>query len=154
ADLPKDVYLHAVRIDPKKKGLLYLGTETGLRYSTDDGKTWHSLKLNLPTVAVTDLKVKGNDLVLATNGRSIWVLDDLTPVREMSDAVLREDVHLFSVQPAIGWRPSEKLDTKFFGKGFENPPTGAIVHYSLKRGTKRELLLEVFDEKGEKIRTL
>ncbi|MBI1914464.1 MAG: hypothetical protein HYS12_06955, partial [Planctomycetes bacterium] len=154
ADLPKDVFLHVVRVDPKKKGMLYLGTEKGVRYSTDDGKTWRALKLNLPTVAISDLKVKGNDLVLGTNGRSIWVLDDLTLMREMSDEVTREDVHLFPVQPVIGWRLSEKLDTKFFGKGFENPPPGAIVHYSLKRGTKREVLLEVFDEKGEKVRTL
>ncbi|HKB40789.1 MAG TPA: hypothetical protein VKD72_30465, partial [Gemmataceae bacterium] len=154
ADLPKDVYLHVVRIDPKKNGMLYLGTETGLRYSTDDGKTWHTLKLNLPTVAISDMKVKGNDLVLGTNGRSLWVLDDLTPVREMSDEITREDVHLFPVQPVIGWRLGHKLDTKFFGKGFENPPPGAIIHYYLKRGTKREVLLEVFDDKGEKVRTL
>jgi photosystem II stability/assembly factor-like uncharacterized protein len=154
ADLPKDVFLHVVRVDPKKQGMLYLGTETGLRYSTDDGKTWRPLKMNLPPVAISDLKVKGNDLVLGTNGRSIWILDDLTPVRERAEEAMRQDVRLFPVQPVIGWRLSHKLDTKFFGKGFENPPQGAIIHYELKRGTKREILLEIFDEKGEKVRTL
>ena len=73
-----DVYLHAVREDPKKKGMLYLGTERGVAVSRDDGATWEPLKLNLPTVAVHDLVVKGDDLVLGTHGRSIWILDDLT----------------------------------------------------------------------------
>ena len=87
ADLPPDVYLHAVREDPKKKGLLYLGTERGVMLSRDDGATWEPLTLNLPTVAVHDLVVKGDDLVVGTHGRSIWILDDLTPIREMSTDV-------------------------------------------------------------------
>jgi hypothetical protein len=154
AGLPKDVYLHVVRIDPKKKGMLYLGTETGLRYSTDDGATWKPLKMNLPTVAVSDIKVKGDDLVLGTNGRSIWILDDLTPVREMSDDVAREDVHLFPVVPAVRYRFAEKLNEKFFVKGFDNPAPGALIHYYLGKGTRKEVTLEVFDDKGTKVRTL
>ena len=80
--LPQDVYLHAVREDPKKKGQLYLGTERGVMFSTDGGETWRDLRLNLPTVAVHDLVVKDDDLVVATHGRSIWILDDLRPIRE------------------------------------------------------------------------
>jgi photosystem II stability/assembly factor-like uncharacterized protein len=152
--LPQDVYLHVVRRDPKKGRLLYLGTETGVRYSADDGATWRPLQLNLPTVAVTDMKVKGDDLVIGTNGRSAWILDDLTPVREMSDEVAQADVHLFSVQPAVQWHVSRKLDEKFFGKGFENPPPGALVTYHLKKGTRREVRLDIFDDKGVKVRTL
>ena len=73
-----------VREDPAKRGTLYLGTERGVMYSTDDGANWKTLQLNMPTVAVHDLAVKGDDLVVGTHGRSIWVLDDLQPVRQMS----------------------------------------------------------------------
>ena len=83
--LPQDVYLHAVREDPKARGMLYAGTERGLTYSPDDGATWLPLKLNFPTVAVTDLVVKNDDLVVATQGRSLWILDDITPVRELRE---------------------------------------------------------------------
>ena len=79
--LPGDVYLHVVREDPSKRGTLYLGTERGVMYSTDDGANWKKLQLNMPTVAVHDLAVKGDDLIVGTHGRSIWVLDDLQPVR-------------------------------------------------------------------------
>src|SRR5262249_53631232 len=86
-ELPADEYLHVVRCDPKKKGLLYAGGERGLWLSADDGKTWQRLKLNLPTVAVHDIIVKGDDLVLGTMGRSAWILDDLTPIREWGASV-------------------------------------------------------------------
>ena len=82
-----NVYLRAVREDPKKKGLLYLGTEHGIASSTDAGETWKPLKLNLPTVPVCDLAVKDDDLVVGTSGRSMWIFDDLTPLREMGPAV-------------------------------------------------------------------
>ncbi len=87
AKLPQETYLRAVREDPKKKGMLYLGTEHGIQFSTDDGTTWKELKLNLPTVAVSDLVVKDDDLVVATSGRSLWIFDDLTPLREMGPDV-------------------------------------------------------------------
>ena len=80
-------HCHAIREDGKKKGLLYLGTERGVMYSPDAGKTWKSLQLNLPTVPVHDLVVKDDDLVVGTHGRSIWILDDLTAVRETTDAI-------------------------------------------------------------------
>jgi photosystem II stability/assembly factor-like uncharacterized protein len=95
AKLPQDVYLHAVREDPAKRGQLYLGTERGVMFSSDDGVTWRALRLNLPTVAVHDLVVKGDDLVVGTHGRSIWILDDLQPVREFTDRIAKTPVHLF-----------------------------------------------------------
>src|SRR3982751_5582310 len=94
ARLPQDVYLHAVREDPKKKGQLYLGTERGVMFSADGGDTWRDLRLNLPTVAVHDLIVKGDDLVLATHGRSIWIFDDLRPIREFDTRIATEPMHL------------------------------------------------------------
>ena len=84
AKLPQDVYLHAVREDPKRKGQLYLGTERGVMFSSDGGETWRDLKLNLPTVAVHDLVVKDDDLIVATHGRSLWILDDLRPIRDFN----------------------------------------------------------------------
>ena len=90
--LAKDIYLHSVREDPAKRGQLYLGTERGVMYSPDDGKTWKSLRLNLPTVAVHDLVVKGDDLVVGTHGRSVWILDDLQPVRELNETVTKSAV--------------------------------------------------------------
>ena len=84
-------YCHAVREDGKKKGLLYLGTEHGVMYSPDAGKTWKSLQQNLPTVPVHDLVVKGDDLVVGTHGRSIWILDDLTPLRQTTERDPQQD---------------------------------------------------------------
>jgi photosystem II stability/assembly factor-like uncharacterized protein len=155
AKMPQDVYLHAVRCDPKKKGLLYLGTERGVHFSTDDGLSWQELKLNFPTVAVTDLKVKDNDLVLATNGRSLWIFDDLTPLRDLTPELAKADVYLLPVQRATRYHYTEKqVEERFFGKGFANPPAGAIVHYGLERKPAGEVTLEVFDDKGTKVRTL
>jgi photosystem II stability/assembly factor-like uncharacterized protein len=149
--LAKDVYLHAVREDPAKRGLLYLGTERGVMVSPDDGQTWRSLKLTLPTVAVHDLIVKDGDLVLGTHGRSIWILDDLTPVREWSDAIRAKPLHLFRPRDAIAWRRRGGSRT---GPTGENPPAGAVLTFHLKEKPKGEAKLEVLDPSGTVIRTL
>ena len=81
--IPDGAYVHAVRQDPKRKGLLYAGTETGVFVSFDDGANWQRLQLNLPTSPIHDLVVKDDDLVVATHGRSFWVLDNLTPLRQV-----------------------------------------------------------------------
>src|SRR5262249_19535664 len=104
ANLPQDVYLHSVREDPKRRGLLYLGTERGVMISYDDGGSWQPLHLGLPPVAVHDLVVKDNDLVLGTMGRSLWIFDDLTAVREVTAQLREEDAHLFTPAPAVRWR--------------------------------------------------
>jgi photosystem II stability/assembly factor-like uncharacterized protein len=147
--LPQDVFLHAVRVDPVKKDMLYVGTERGVVYSTDDGNTWRELKMNLPTVAVHDLVVKGNDLVLGTHGRSIWILDDLTTLREMSPTVAGDDFQLFPTQSAHRYR----LFGAYGGRGVngENPPAGAIIQYHLKKKPKGEITLEILDEKGGRV---
>ena len=86
------------------KGMLYLGTERGVMFSKDDGASWESLRLNMPTVSVVDLAVAGDDLVVGTLGRSAWILDDLTPVREMSTEIAAAKEHLFAPLPAVRWR--------------------------------------------------
>jgi photosystem II stability/assembly factor-like uncharacterized protein len=151
--LPQDVYLHAVREDPAKRGMLYLGTERGVMYSIDDGKTWRALKLNLPTVAVHDLVVKGGDLVVGTHGRSVWILDDLQPIREMTPAIAAAPVHLFSTPEAVRWRigGGSWADNH---ASYSNPPYGASIYYHLKEKPKGELKIEILDRRGTVIRTL
>ncbi|MGB2713758.1 MAG: hypothetical protein WBC51_06240 [Vicinamibacterales bacterium] len=153
ASLRRDEYLHVVREDPAKKGLLYVGTERGVMFSTDDGSTWRPLKLNLPTVAVHDLVVKDDDLVVGTHGRSVWILDDLQPVREITEQIAGTPVHLFPVADATRWR---------FGGGswahrharFDNPPAGASLYYFLKEKAKGEVKIEVLTSDGKVVRTL
>jgi photosystem II stability/assembly factor-like uncharacterized protein len=153
ANLPSDVYLHAVREDPKRPGLLFVGTERGVSFSIDDGEKWEQLKLNLPPVAVHDLHVKDNDLVLGTMGRSIWIFDDLTPIRMMSPAITKVPVHLFPTVPTIRWRyhaPIHSTGDRYAG---ENPPRGVIIDYFLKEKPKGELKMEVLDDQGSVINT-
>jgi photosystem II stability/assembly factor-like uncharacterized protein len=149
--LPQDVYLHAVREDPARQGLLYAGTELGLAFSTDGGDTWQPLKLNFPTVAVHDLIIKNNDLVIGTHGRSIWIFDDLTPLREMTSLVKDSPAHLFSPQPATRYRYHGAFHMKPEG---ENPPKGAVVNYYLKKKAQGEITLEVLDGQGKRVARL
>jgi photosystem II stability/assembly factor-like uncharacterized protein len=151
--LPQDVYLHAVREDPARRGQLYLGTERGVMYSIDDGRTWTALKLNLPTVAVHDLVVKGDNLVLATHGRSIWILDDLQPVRALDSRVLDFAVYLFPAADAVRWRVGDGSWGSRYGR-FPNPPIGASIYYFLKNKPKGELKIEVLDARNRLLRTL
>ena len=153
AKLPQDTYLRAVREDPKKKGMLYLATEHGIQFSTDDGATWKELKLNLPTVAVSDLVVKDDDLVVATSGRSLWIFDDLTPLRTMGPDVEAKAVHLFPARTAYRYRYSGSFEDVAPGGTFDNPPEGAILHYFLKKPAG-EVTLEILDEKGDRVRKL
>jgi photosystem II stability/assembly factor-like uncharacterized protein len=152
-NLPQDVYLHAVREDPARRGQLYLGTERGVMYTGDDGRTWKALKLNLPTVAVHDLVVKGDNLVLGTHGRSIWILDDLQPVRAMDSRVLDSAVHLFPAADAVRWRVGDGSWGSKYGR-FSNPPIGASIYYFLKTKPKGELKIEVLDSRNRMVRTL
>jgi photosystem II stability/assembly factor-like uncharacterized protein len=151
AGLPQREYLMAVREDPKLKGMLYVGTSTGVWYSTDDGGKWKQLKLNLPTVAVTDLTIKGDDLVVATVGRSLWILDDLTPLRQWKFEALPEPAKLFEPQKTTLWVPSGTLTSPFALKSSvgDNPPEGAILHYSLGRKVEGDLLIEILGADGK-----
>ena len=153
AAMPKGVYLHAVREDPKRKGLLYAGTERGVAYSPDDGATWKELKLNLPTVAVHDLVVKDDDLVVGTHGRSIWILDDLTALREWSKDVEASTAHLFTARPAVRWRYDGPISSQVKSPG-QNPPVGAVLQYWLKDEPSGDVVLEILDEKGGLVRKL
>ncbi|HEX7182816.1 MAG TPA: glycosyl hydrolase [Thermoanaerobaculia bacterium] len=153
--LPRDVYLHSVREDPARKGTLYLGTERGVAYSTDDGATWRSLRLNLPTVAVHDLQVKDDSLVVGTHGRSIWIFDDLGLLREMPATKLADKAaHLFPAPDAVRWSYGSSARGDWRG---DNPPRGASLYYWLKeepKGPNGEITLEILDAQGALVRTL
>ena len=130
--IPENAFTRVVREDPGRRGLLFAGTELGLFVSFDDGANWAPFQRNVPVTPITDLLVKHEDLVLATQGRSFWVLDDLTPLRQWTPAVAGEDVHLFEPRVAHrlpGWS-SERPDA---GK---NRPNGAVVNYWLKEKPK------------------
>jgi photosystem II stability/assembly factor-like uncharacterized protein len=150
--LPRDVYLHAVREDPTHRGLLYLGTERGVAFSRDDGATWQSLKLNLPTVAVHDLAVKDNSLVVGTHGRSAWILDDLSVIRELSSEATAGEVHLFSAPDAVRW--TWHGGSRFAGRAGQNPPAGALLYYWLKEEPKGDVTIEILDEDGRLVRKM
>ena len=149
--LPRDVYLHSVREDPAARGTLYLGTERGVAFSTDDGATWRSLKLNLPTVAVHDLQVKDNALVLATHGRSMWMFDDLPLVRALSPQATGAEPHLFPAPDAVRWSIAGANRDPFRGA---NPPHGAAFYYWLKDEPKGDITLDVLDASGRLVNTL
>lgn len=147
--LPENDFVRVVREDPVRRGLLYAGTETGVYVSFDDGQTWQSLQLNLPVVPIHDLVVKDTDLVAATHGRSFWILDDLTPLRELTDEVARADVHLFT--PRVTYRmEGGSADIPGLGK---NPPNGVIVFYVFRQKPEGEVTLEFLDARGAVIRT-
>jgi photosystem II stability/assembly factor-like uncharacterized protein len=151
--LPGEVYLHSVKEDPKKRGQLYLATEHGVMFSQDDGRKWQSLQLNLPTVAVHDLVVKDDNLVLATHGRSIWILDDLQPIREYTPKIGATPLHLFAPADAVRWRYGSGSYGGRMGN-FPNPPVGASIYYSLAADDKNDVTLELLDAKGKVVRTL
>jgi photosystem II stability/assembly factor-like uncharacterized protein len=150
--IPENTFVRAVREDPKKRGLLYAGTETGVYVSFDDGANWRSLQLNLPTTPIHDLVVKNDDLVLATHGRSFWILDDLSPLRQFSEEVAQHAVHLYT--PATAHRmhnPNDEDRPRLTLVG-ENPPPGAVIYYFLKEAPKGEVTIEILDATGKPVR--
>ncbi len=153
AGLDPEIYLHVVREDTRREGMLYLGTERGVMFSRDDGASWESLRLNMPTVSVVDLAVAGDDLVVGTLGRSAWILDDLTPVREMSTEIAAAEEHLFAPLPAVRWRYAGAPYGSRDGAG-KNPPRGAIITYHLAEKPEGEITLGVLDANGALIRRL
>jgi photosystem II stability/assembly factor-like uncharacterized protein len=152
--IPDTTFVRAVRQDPKKKGLLYAGTEMGVFVSFDDGAHWRPLKLNLPTVPVHDLTVKDDDLVVATHGRAFWILDDVSPLRQYSDELAQKNEHLYA--PSTAYRiqagaSNPRHPSKVAG---QNPPAGAVIYYYLKDAPKAntEAKLEILDSSGKVIR--
>ncbi len=179
--LPADDFTRVIRADPARAGLLYAGTETGIYVSFDDGASWSSLQLNLPATPVYDMVLKNNDLVIGTHGRSFWIMDDVTPLHQMSDEVVAATAHLFQPRDTVrphpelfaGWMggsPGKNYNASFtdlatfyesktdegaverkFIDAGENPPQGLIVTYHLQEAGQVSLTL--LDGAGKEIRT-
>ena len=178
--IPEDEFTRVIRADPTRPGLLYAGTESGAYVSFDDGGSWQSLQSNLPVVPVTDLTVKGDELVAATNGRSFWILDDLALVRQIEPALATENAHLFEPGPTYRFavptgpiRPPSQ--GKNYGAGMEatsyvrqddhgatvrtflnagsNPPEGVVASYHLGKVPEGEATLTFLDSQGQTIKS-
>jgi photosystem II stability/assembly factor-like uncharacterized protein len=152
--IPEGAYVHAVREDPAAKGLLYAGTELGVFFSADDGAHWQPLQLNLPTTPVHDLLVKDNDLVVATHGRSFWILDDLSPLRQAAAGITAGDFHLFQPAHAVKLHYPNQVERRL--PVGDNPPAGAVIDYYLKaKPAENEVItLEVLTADGKLVRRI
>lgn len=149
--IPANTFARTIREDPIRKGLLFAGTETGVYVSFDDGQQWQSLQMNLPVVPITDLAVKDHDLIAATQGRSFWILDDITPLEQFSPQATSAPAHLFTPRPAYRMQHA-----RFFGPragAGQNPPYGVIVDYSLAEAATQPVTLEFLDAAGKSIKT-
>jgi photosystem II stability/assembly factor-like uncharacterized protein len=150
-------YAHCVREDPVRRGLLYLGTENGVYVSFDDGDNWQALQMNLPHAPVYWLVVQDHfsDLVIATYGRGFWILDDLTPLRELTPQALSADAQLFAPRPAYRFRAitSEAGSPEDPTVG-QNAPYGASINYHLKAAPEGSVTVTIADSKGQVVRTI
>jgi photosystem II stability/assembly factor-like uncharacterized protein len=180
--IPDNDFTRVIREDPVRRGLLFAGTETGLYVSFNDGGHWQSLRLNMPVVPIHDFVIKDNDLVVATHGRSFWILDDISPLRQVSDEVCEASVHLFQPRPTTRFLAAFSYDMpptpgknfaflgpfqatyrqqeiatgekvrKYLDAG-QNPPDGAVIHYALKEQPQGGVALTFLTSSGQVIRT-
>jgi hypothetical protein len=152
--LPGGAYVHVVKEDPQRRGLLVAGTERGIHVSFDDGDNWQPLQLNMPVTSMRDFQFYGTDLIVATHGRGFWIIDDISALRQLSDAVTRDDAYLFKPADAINYvegtdngTPLQKDEPQA-----ENPPNGAAIDYYLKRAAT-PVTIDILDDAGKVIRT-
>jgi hypothetical protein len=153
--LPGGVYVHTIKEDPARRGLIIAGTERGIHLSFDDGDTWQPLQLNMPVTSMRDFEFYGNDLIVATHGRGFWVIDDISALRQLTETVVGADAHLFKPADTINFiegtdngTPLQKDEPHA-----ENPPNGAAIHYYLKRNASGTVTIDILDSGGALIRT-
>jgi photosystem II stability/assembly factor-like uncharacterized protein len=154
ANEPSASFARVIRADPQRAGLLVAGTESGMYVSFNDGDDWQSLQLNLPNTSYRDIAFAGNDLVVGTYGRGIFVLDDYAVLRQMTPAAAAEPVHLFKPDPTVRMRRNTNFDTPFPPEVPHalNPPDGAIIYYSLDSKPSGEITIDVLDSTGTTLR--
>ncbi len=152
--IPAGETVNAVREDPQKKGLLFAGTERAVYVSFDDGANWQALRLNMAVSSVRDLIVKDDDLVAATHGRGFWILDNITPLRQIDGSSVNQEVMLF--KPTVGWRVRWNTSTDMPWPVEEptapNPPDGAMIDYYLKADASGPITLEILEKDGRVVR--
>ena len=149
--IPANENVNAVREDPKRIGLLFAGTERAVYVSFDDGDHWQSLRLNMPATSVRDLIIKNDDLAVATHGRGFWILDDITPLRQLDSKVVASNAFLFAPETALRVRWNTNSDTPLppDTPAGQNPPEGAILNYYLKSASSAPVTLEIHDSEGK-----
>jgi photosystem II stability/assembly factor-like uncharacterized protein len=152
--IPGGAPVDVVREDPKRKGLLFAGTEREVYVSFDDGDNWQSLRLNMPATSIRDLIVKDDDLAVGTHGRGFWILDDITPLRQLTPAVTSSAAQLFKPQTATRIRWDMNTDTPLppDEPAGENPPDGAVINYYLGADISGPVKLEILDATGKLVR--
>lgn len=155
-DQPSGSFARVLREDTERKGLLFAGTESSMYVSFDDGDNWQSLALNLPNTSYRDLVVKGDDLVACTYGRGIWILDQLTPLREVTPAIASQSAHLFKPGDTYRVRRNVNGDTPYPPEvpTAPNAPDGAMIYYYLGDKPSGEITLDVTDSAGHHVRRL
>src|SRR5579871_2769141 len=152
--LPDNAPVNVVREDPVRRGLLFAGSERAVFVSINDGDDWHPLRQNMPATSIRDLVVHDDDVVVGTHGRSFWILDDITPLRQIDQAATASEAVLFKPEVAYRVRRNMNTDTPLPPEepGGPNPPDGAIINYYLKTSANGPVTLEVFDGKGRLVR--
>ena len=152
--LPNNENTNVVREDPERKGLLFAGTERAVHVSFDDGDHWQSLRLNMAASSVRDLIIKGDDLCVGTHGRGFWILDNITPLRQLQASMTKAPAVLFRPQVALRVRWNMNTDTPLppDTPAGENPPEGAMIDYYIGAGTSGPVSLEIKDENGQVVR--
>jgi len=148
----EEAWVRVVREDPSREGLLYAGTETGLYVSTDGGQRWSPFQRNLPIVPITDLTIRGDDLVAATQGRAFWVLDDLSPLRQASAQTVAAGMHLYAPETTVQASFGEDGGGSARATG-ANPPAGTQIFYSFVEAPEGLVTLEILAGNGEVVRT-
>lgn len=153
--LPAGVYVHSVKEDHVRRGLLVAGTERGVYLSLDDGDNWQPLRLNLPVTSMRDFEIYGNDLIVGTHGRGIWVIDDISPLRQLTDVVLASEAYLFKPADAYNYMQGDDngTPTQKDEPQAENPPPGAFIDYYLKSASRTPVTLEILDASGKVLHT-
>lgn len=150
--IPEDHFTRVIRADPGREGLLYAGTESGMYISFDDGQSWKSFQLNLPYVPITDLTIKENDLIVATQGRSFWLIDDITPLHILSDGIASSDMHLFNPRSTYRMTAGGGFGTP--SNAGQNPPNGVMLRYYLKEAPDTSSVsIRILEEDGTLIRS-
>src|SRR6058998_3620669 len=153
ATLPSGAFARVVRADPQRRGLLFAGTESAVYVSFDDGDHWQSLMLNLPTTIVNDIAIHDNDLIVGTYGRGIWVLDDYAVLRQLAPSTSAA-THLFKPSDAVRLRRNVDYNTPFPKEEPQalNPPSGALIYYSLGTKPAADIAIDVLDARGAVVR--
>ncbi len=153
--IPENEIVNSVREDPVKRGLLFAGTERAVYFSLDDGEQWHPLRLNMPASSIRDLVIHDDDIVVGTHGRSFWILDDMSPLRQLDAKASATDTYLFKPKPTYRFRRNKNTDTPLPPEepAGKNPPDGAIINYRLGADAATPVVLDVLDNAAKLIRS-